>query len=99
MSRGKLEPDQVLRRKPGLSATEMAGRTVMLDVGSGSYFALDEVGGAVWEALARPTAVREVIAYIDASFEAPDTAAVARDVTDFLAELLAQGLVERIAEQ
>jgi Coenzyme PQQ synthesis protein D (PqqD) len=91
-----LGPAVLLRRSPGLAARDMDGRTVMMDTRRGSYFALDPVGSAVWDLLAKPASVEQLVAHIAQSFGAPDPAALRRDLREFLGEMLAEGLVEMV---
>lgn len=86
----------VLRRNPKLSAAEMDGKTVMMDIERGRYFALDPVGGAVWELLEQPATVAQVIDHVAQSFDAPDPEVLRRDLQEFLGELLEQGLIETV---
>lgn len=89
-------PETLLRRNPRLQAVEMDGQTVMMDTQQGSYFALDEVGGALWEALEQPTTLAAAIDYIAERFDAPDRTELVSDIEAFLAQLMERELVQSV---
>jgi hypothetical protein len=64
---------------------------VVLDVGRGEYFSLDEVGTRVWEGLVGGKSVGETIAAIEADYAGGGD--VARDVLAFAAELVRKELL------
>jgi hypothetical protein len=74
---------------------DLGGETVLLELGAGRYFDLDATGSRVWALLAAPVALREIVAALEAEFEAPP-GAIARDLLDLVAELEREGLVERL---
>lgn len=83
----------LLSRNPKLSAVDMDGRLVMMDTERGAYFALDAVGSAVWEVLAKPVTLETVIKHVANGFEVPSREALRRDLEEFIDDLLAQGLL------
>lgn len=71
-------------------ARELGGETVLLDLNSGLYFGLDQVGGRIWELLSEaPRTLNELCDAIEAEFDAPR----ARIEQDLLA--LAEQLSEK----
>lgn len=68
------------------------GEAVLLDLTSGSYFGLNEVGTLVWEELRQhgdvPKAVEKVLAEFDVDRETAE-----RDVADLVQELLEKKLL------
>lgn len=71
------------------------GEAVLVDLARGSYFGLDEVGTAAWDALGPDgRALDDVIAVITAAFEV-DPATARADLAALFEDMLAQGLVER----
>lgn len=85
----------ILSRNPRLSAVEMDGQTVMMGAERGAYFALDPVGAAVWDFLAKPASLDAIIAHVAQSFDAPDPEVLHRDLTEFVEDLLNQGLLRQ----
>ncbi|WP_284124999.1 PqqD family protein [Parerythrobacter aestuarii] len=90
-------PDTLLQRNPHLEAVEMDGQTVMMDTREGCYFALDEVGGAVWTLLERPNSLKTAIDHVASRFDSPDREELENDIEAFLTDLLRRGLIERVA--
>jgi hypothetical protein len=77
---------------PKVLARVLDGEAVLLDLGGGTYFGLNEVGSTIWSALelgaTREELVAKVVATYDVSLE------VARaDVLSLLDELREQGLI------
>jgi len=65
---------------------------VILDLASSSYLGLDDVGAAVWGALAEPCTVGELEARLSAVYQV-DPAELSRDLRSFLTDLVDRGLV------
>ena len=66
---------------------------VLLDVDAGSYLALNEVGGRVWELCDGTRTIEAIVLAISAEFDAP-LEVIEADVQALLKELAADGLVE-----
>ena len=99
MAKPNLSDTTLLRRKPDLSGVEKDGQFVMLDVKSGAYFAMDAVGGTVWEALAEPTTFANLVDLIVASFSGAERSQVQADLQEFLPQLLESNLIEVVASK
>ena len=80
-------------RSPDLIATEMDGDVVMMSLEKGSYFGLEGVGGAIWELMAGPVTLDEIVENLVARFEIGDEECRA-DARAFVDELVENGLVE-----
>jgi hypothetical protein len=81
---------------PDAMESRLGEETVILHLGSGTYFGLDAVGTLVWEAMAGGQAATpaDLCAHVRATFsDAPDT--VEADVTAFLGQLVAHDLIRR----
>jgi hypothetical protein len=77
----------------GVLHREIAGETVLLNVEGGQYFALNEVGTAIWKRLEGGAALGEVKAALLEQFEAsPET--IWNDLVMLVREMLASELVE-----
>ncbi len=71
------------------------GQAVLLNLDSGRYFGLDEVGIRVWEALTTAVSLDEAIRRLEAQYDvAPDV--LRADVAVLAGELVAQGLLEAV---
>jgi PqqD family protein of HPr-rel-A system len=82
----------VVRSSEPLTA-EVEGETVMFHPAEGKYFALEGVGGRIWELLEQPHSVAEVCEAVSAEFEI-DPAACRADLLPYLDDLRKAGLVE-----
>lgn len=65
---------------------------VLLDLDTGEYYALNEVGGRVWELCDGVRSVSEVMATIRDEYEAP-AETIEADVLEVLGELTDEGLL------
>ena len=84
--------DERLRRQDGVLAQEAQGRTVLLRLEDGGYYALDEVGAMIWELCDGSRAVAEIVAILCAEFDAPEPT-VREDVLEFIGDLRRERLL------
>jgi len=78
---------------PEQLSARLSGESVVLGVGSGTYFGLDDVAARVWDLLQEPTSgdrIRDVVV-AEYDVEAP---ACERDLLAFLEALQAHGMIE-----
>jgi hypothetical protein len=78
--------DQVVGRRGPDEAT------ILLDMASGQYFTLDEVGGRIWELCDGSKTVREIAAVLVQEYEAAPEQ-IEADLVALLDELYSDGLV------
>jgi hypothetical protein len=71
---------------------ELDGEAVILNLESGMYFGLDEVGTRMWQLLDLHRSLRRTLEALEAEFDAP-TDRLASDLTDFVGRLQSRGLV------
>ncbi len=90
----KLDMTTFYSPSPEAIESRLGEETVILHLGNGTYFGLDPVGTFVWEWLSKATHAtpEEICAHVRASFDAP-AETVDRDVTAFLTQLAAHGLI------
>jgi len=79
-------PDQVLFR-------DLDGESVLLHLGSGQYFGLDQVGTLIWQLLVEGRSLDEIEERIVAEYDA-SAEEVENDVLRIVEELTQNGLVE-----
>ncbi len=84
--------DQRLATSNKVLSRVFDGDAVLLDLGSGTYFGLNEVGSCVWKALEDGASVAELVALVLADFEV-DEATARRDLGALLDDLSARGLI------
>jgi len=66
--------------------------TVLLDTSSGEYYALDDVGGRIWELCDGSQSVTDIATALAAEYDAP-LDQIRADVVELLDDLAADGLV------
>jgi hypothetical protein len=77
---------------PAVLFRELEGEAVLLDLGSGTYFGLNEVGTRIWQLLDRRVDPPGIVRALAAEFDA-DPATIERDVAALLDELAARRLI------
>ncbi|MCK0129399.1 PqqD family peptide modification chaperone [Erythrobacter sp. F6033] len=80
-------------RASDVVATDMDGELVMMDVQQGSYFALTGSGPFIWEKLADPLCVGELVAALKAEYDMEGAGDPESLISEYLAMLLDKGLV------
>jgi hypothetical protein len=88
-----IERSAVLRRTDDHVSAPLERSLVMMDIDAGKYYLLDDVASFVWERLAEPTPVPDLIADLCDRYEVTFERCEA-DVLPFLAELHEKGLVQ-----
>ena len=94
MTDGTLSPDTRYVRANDVVGTGMDGEIVMMDVKKGSYFAINGSGPEIWERLAEPILLRDLIASLAEGFETGAQDEFEQHVTGFVRSLVTQGLVK-----
>jgi hypothetical protein len=93
--------DQVLKCKlivdKSVLSADLEGETVLLNLETGVYFGLDEVGTAIWNALEAGASVDEIVSRLLEEFEVEADRARS-DVSKFLSSLEERGLIVPSAE-
>lgn len=89
-----MKPDQNVQRNPDLIAADLDGDTVMMDIESGKYFALNPVGTHIWETLENPGTLQSLIDSIHENFEVEMASQMNIDISEFLDELIENGLIQ-----
>jgi len=74
---------------------ELSGEAVILHLGSGIYYGLDEVGARIWRLLDTPKSIRSLVETMTEEYEV-DSAVCEREVLAFLNQMREAGLVEEL---
>jgi hypothetical protein len=82
----------ILCRGEATISTELEGETVILDLASGVYSGLDEVGTTIWNLLEQPKSFRDVYQGIMAEY-AVEEEECQRDLLAFLKDLAGKQLI------
>ena len=81
-----LVPDDVIFR-------ELDGEAIILNLATGNYFGLDEIGTRVWALIAGSGSLRRAVEVIAAEYDV-DRATLEADVLELAGGLLDKGLVQ-----
>lgn len=79
----------------GLESANLDGETVLLDVTSGHYFGLNEVGSRIIELAGEPTTVEQVIETMLAEYDV-DHERLAQDVASFVQQMMDRKLIREV---
>ncbi len=85
-------PDARLSHAADLLESEIDGEIVMMDVESGNYLNFDAVATDIWNRIGGGIRFADLCAAIEGEYDA-DSATVARDVAEFVDDLIRRGLV------
>ena len=80
------------RRRERVLVERVDEETVLLDVDSGSYFALNDVGARIWELCDGERSVDDIVATITAEYDV-DTGTARADVAELLSTLAGEQLL------
>lgn len=86
-------PDSIIRRGADQISCDLDGGAAILQVVSGSYFGLDDVGSFVWEVLANPATFSDLASRIVDEFDVERSRCEA-DLRALLVELEGEKLIE-----
>lgn len=84
----------ILSRRAGLMTADMNGSAVMMDIATGKYYNLGEVGGRIWELLEEPTSLAVLVEKLTAEYDVSAQQCRA-DILPFLNKLIQQRLLEK----
>lgn len=85
-------PSATVARSDALVSAPLGEELAMMDVDSGSYYLLDDIGTFIWEALAAPILVSDVLAQVRAEYDVTPERCEA-DVLGLLESLHDKGLL------
>ena len=81
-----------MRRSDTAMARRVDDDLVILDIPSGKYFELNDVGALLWERLDGTQSVEDLIDVVLAEYDV-DRETASKDVEDLLGEMIRSGLV------
>ena len=82
-----------VKPRAGVLAREVGGEMVILDVGLGTYYGLNEVGTRAWTMLAEGVTLGEIERRLLSEFEV-DRATLDADLRALVRDLLSHGLID-----
>lgn len=86
---------QVFVQNPGHIVSDMDGEKVMLNVQKGKYYNLGEVGGKIWDLVATPISVEQVVTALMSSYDV-EQEKCEEQVLSFLELLIKEELIQFI---
>ncbi len=81
-----------LRRQEGVITQEVEGQTILLRVDDGGYYAVDDVGAAIWALCDGELPVGEIVNRMTVEFDAPEEM-IRADVVEFVQDLRRERLL------
>lgn len=82
----------ILSRREGLMTADMNGSAVMMDIMTGKYYNLGQVGGRIWEILEEPMTVAALVKKLTDEYDV-SAEQCRTDILPFLDTLLERGLL------
>ncbi len=82
-----------VRIRDGVLSRDLQGELVILDLNTGVYFGLDQVGTRIWYLLLEHGSLQKVLDSLVEEYEVTE-GACAHDLLDFVAKMLEKGLIE-----
>ena len=89
----KISLDSIVSVAADQVSCELEGEAAILNLNSGAYHGLDPVGAKVWNLIASPKPVRQVVDAMIVEYDV-DRARCERDLLSLLAQLDARGLIQ-----
>lgn len=82
----------ILSRREGLMTADMNGSAVMMDIMTGKYYNLGQVGGRIWELLEEPMNLAALVEKLTDEYDV-SAEQCRNDILPFLDTLLERGLL------
>jgi hypothetical protein len=83
-SSAPIDSQTLISRSAGLLVAPVNDETVMMDIESGHYYGLDDIGSEIWRRLESPSTFAALVDGLAADYDA-DRAVIAEDVRKLLA--------------
>lgn len=87
-----MNPTDAFRIPPHVMARQVGDETVILDLGSGTYFGLDPVGARMWQLIGEGKTLGETCDILLGEYDVPREQ-LELDVAELAEKLLAQKLI------
>ena len=85
--------EKAIVQREGNIVSDMDGEKVMLSVQKGKYYTLGKLGGELWDLMKEPVTIQELVTTLQSQYDVEQTECE-KQVTDFINQLLEQGLVK-----
>lgn len=84
--------EKAYQRNMDIMAADMNGETVMMNIATGQYYNIGEVGGRIWELLEQPMTLGALVDALTAEY-AVEKSQCEMDLMPFLDKMAKNGLV------
>ena len=88
----EIQLTHIPKRNENITWKEFVTDSILLDLRSGDFFDVNDVGLMIWKQIDGQQTVKEIITKLAASFDTADEE-IASDVNEFLKELVDKGLI------
>lgn len=88
-----LSDESIINRKQGFFTSDMDGEKVLLNVNSGKYYNLGEIGGQIWDLIESKCSVIKLIETFTNEYDVKQDQCEVQ-VLEFLKSLYKEGLIE-----
>lgn len=85
--------EKTIVQREGNIVSDMDGEKVMLSVQKGKYYNLGKLGGEIWDLMKEPVTIQELVTTLQSQYDVAQ-AECEEQVTDFINQMLEQGLVK-----
>jgi hypothetical protein len=92
-----LNLDSAYAPRQDVASELIDGEAIIIDLGTGMYFSLDQAGGRIWALLAEQRSLEEILACLVAEYEVGAQAA-RDDLENLVTQLLAENLIVTAGE-
>ena len=93
MNQNQINIHTVLTRNPNQVFTEIDGDIIMLNVENSEYYNLPSTAGTIWNYLAKPTTLKELVEHLTKEYEVTFEECLS-DTQLFIQELVNKGIVQ-----
>lgn len=87
-----LQLTDIVQANAEILTSEINGELVMMDIGSGQYYALDTIGNTIWQQLKQPCQVAVLCQQLGEFYDAP-AKTIESDVLELLEQMLAKQVI------
>ena len=87
-----ISEETLIRRTASVLTAEVDKQIVMMDIESGRYLGLDDIGSVIWQRLETPHTFGKLVDSLVEDYDA-ERAVIAQDVRELLKEMAAQSVV------
>lgn len=91
----KILLDSKVVQTSGLIAADMDGEKVMMSIEQGKYYGLDAIGSSIWELIAKPVTVQEIVEVLIREYDVSEKQCQ-KEVNIFLNKMYQEGLISLV---